>query len=294
MTTAWGGGLPAAPPGAGPRRPPGPVTDVRVTAVRADHHLEVPEKVATEEPMEIRAAGFGQAPEPVAVTMRTPGHDFELAAGFLVTEGLALPGEIATVGYCDAVDDDHARWNTVTVSLTGPWAGSPRRNFLSNSSCGVCGKTSIDQVEVACPTPPAGPPVAASVLSCLPDRLRSAQRVFDKTGGLHAAGLFSAGGDLVVMREDVGRHNAVDKVVGRGVLARQAPPLGAVLMVSGRVSFEIAQKAAMAGVAVVAAVSAPSSLAVDTARRLGLTLAAFVRDDRFNVYSHPERIELGA
>jgi FdhD protein len=276
------------------RRPPGAVTDVRVTAVRPDHHLEVPEKVATEEPLEIRAAGPGQAPAPVAVTMRTPGHDFELAAGFLVTEGLVQAHEVATVGYCDAVDDEDSRWNTVTVSLSRPWDGSPRRNFLSNSSCGICGKASIDEVEVACPAAPAGLPVAASVISSLPDRLRSAQRVFDKTGGLHAAGLFSPGGELLVMREDVGRHNAVDKVVGSGLLRRQPPPAGAVLMVSGRVSFEITQKAAMAGVAVLAAVSAPSSLAVDAARRLGLTLAAFVRGDRFNLYSRPERIQIGS
>jgi FdhD protein len=280
-------------PDAGGRRPPGPVTDLRVTAVRPDHHLEVPEKVATEEPMEIRAAGPGQAPAAVAVTMRTPGYDFELAAGFLATEGLALADEVAAVGYCDAVDDEHDRWNSVTVSLTRRWDGVPRRHFLSNSSCGICGKASIDQVELACPAPMPGPAVSASVISSLPGRLRYAQRVFAKTGGLHAAGLFSPGGDLLTLREDVGRHNAVDKVVGHGVLHRQPPPPGAVLMVSGRVSFEIAQKAAMAGVAVVAAVSAPSSLAVDAARRLGLTLAAFVRGDRFNVYTHPERIVLG-
>ncbi len=273
-------------------RAPRPVTEVRAVAVRPDHHLEVPERVATEEPMEVRAAGPGQEPEAVAVTMRTPGHDFELAAGFLVTEGLAAAGDIAAVGYCASVDDDQARWNTVTVSLRRPWAGAPRRSFLSNSSCGICGKSSIDQVELACPVVAAGPAVAASVITSLPARLRRAQRVFDRTGGLHGAALFSAAGDLLTVREDVGRHNAVDKVVGHGVLSGQAPPPAAVLMVSGRVSFEIVQKAAMAGVGVIAAVSAPSSLAVAAAERFGVTVAAFVRGDKFNVYSHSRRIAL--
>jgi FdhD protein len=276
------------------RRRPSPVTDVRATAVRPDHHLEVPERVATEEPMEIRAAGPGQEAESIAVTMRTPGHDFELAAGFLVTEGLVAAADVAAVGYCDAVENDDARWNTVTVSLARPWGGAPRRNFLSHSSCGICGKASIDQVRTTCPIAAPGPPVPASLIVSLPERLREAQRVFDKTGGLHAAGLFSPAGELMAMREDVGRHNAVDKVVGHGVLERRPLPPSAVMMVSGRLSFEIVQKTAMAGVAVIAAVSAPSSLAVEAARDLGVTVAAFVRGDRFNVYSHPERIALDA
>ena len=272
-----------------------PVTDVRAIAVRPGRHVEFPERLATEEPMEVRAAGPGQDSSPVAVTMRTPGHDFELAAGFMVTEGLARPSEIAAVAYCDAVADDQGRFNAVTVSLTRAWdEPAARRNFISTSSCGVCGKASIDQVELSCPVVPVGPAVAASLVTELPGRLRAAQRVFDKTGGLHGAALFAPGGDLVTMREDVGRHNAVDKVVGASVLGRRPPPPGAVLMVSGRVSFEITQKAAMAGIGVIAAVSAPSSLAVSAAERLGVTVAGFVRGDKFNVYSHPERVDFDA
>jgi FdhD protein len=278
-------------------RPPGPVTQVRVIAVRPERHLELPEQLATEEPLEMRVAGPGQEPAPVAVTMRTPGHDFELAAGFLVTEGLALPGDIRAVGYCDAVSDPAARFNTVTVSVARPFdSGEARRNFLSTSSCGVCGKASIDLIEVVCPPVGWRPAVTSATISALPDRLRADQRVFDQTGGLHGAGLFDATGGLVVLREDVGRHNAVDKVIGHQVLGHcelghSAP---AVLMVSGRVGFEIVQKAAVAGVGIIAAVSAPSSLAVRAATRLGVCLAGFVRDGRFNIYSHPERIELTA
>ncbi len=225
--------------------------------------------------------------------MRTPGHDFELAAGFVVTEGLVRPDEIAAVSYCDAVDLDEGRYNAVTVSLIRPWDHDvARRSFLTTSSCGVCGKASIDQVELSCPVVPPGPPVVASRISAMPDQLRRAQRVFDQTGGLHAAGLFASDGTLLAHREDVGRHNAVDKVVGDGVLRRRHPPPAAVLMVSGRVSFEITQKAAMAGIGVIAAVSAPSSLAVSAAHRLGVSVAGFVRGDKFNVYSHPERIVL--
>ncbi|HWG72454.1 MAG TPA: formate dehydrogenase accessory sulfurtransferase FdhD [Acidimicrobiales bacterium] len=274
-----------------------PVTDVRAIAVRPGRHVELPERLATEEPMEVRAAGPGQDSSPVAVTMRTPGHDFELAAGFMVTEGLARPDEIVAVAYCDAVDvgDYASAFNAVTVSLPRAWDDSTsRRNFASTSSCGVCGKASIDQVELSCPVVAPGPAFAASLISELPGRLRAAQRVFDKTGGLHAAALFGPDGEVVVVREDVGRHNAVDKVVGAGVLARRPPPRGAVIMVSGRVSFEITQKAAMAGIGVIAAVSAPSNLAVSAAERLGVTVAGFVRGERFNVYSHPERIDFDA
>ena len=269
------------------------VTAVRAVAVRPGRHLELPEHLATEEPLEIRAAGPGQEPAPVAVTMRTPGHDLELAVGFLATEGLADPAAVAGVGYCADVDPE-LRFNTVLVSLRHRFDGPPRRDFLSTSSCGVCGKGSIDQVALACPTVPEGAQVAASVLVGLPDALRAHQRVFDRTGGLHAAGLFEADGTVVVVREDVGRHNAVDKVVGATALGRAgaAAPGTRVLAVSGRVSFEIVQKAAMAGIGVLAAVSAPSSLAVSAAERLGVTVAGFVRGDRCNIYSRPGRVLL--
>ncbi|MDQ6840608.1 MAG: formate dehydrogenase accessory sulfurtransferase FdhD [Actinomycetota bacterium] len=274
--------------------PPRAVTHVHAVGYRGDHHLTVPETVVTEEPLEIRVAGPGQDPTPAVVTMRTPGHDFELAAGFLVTEGLTAADEVAAVGYCEAAEPQN-RFNTVTVSLRRAWdQAATRRDFTATSACGMCGKASIDAVELSCPVVAPGRTVAASLIPLLPDRLRAGQRVFDSTGGLHAAGLFDTAGELMCLREDVGRHNAVDKVVGHRLLTGCALPApeGAILMVSGRVSFEIVQKAAMAGIGVLAAVSAPSSLAVSAAERLGLSIAGFVRNGRYNVYTHAERIDL--
>jgi FdhD protein len=277
------------------------VTDVRAVKVRAGGHVELPDRLATEEPLEIRAAGPGQAARVVAVTMRTPGHDFELAAGFLVTEGLIRPEQIARVGFCTESDPEY-RWNTVTVALRVPWDPAVlRRDFALTSSCGVCGKAGIDQIELACPVLAATVPLPASLIPPLPDRLRDAQRIFDRTGGLHAAAVFDRHGDLHCVREDVGRHNAVDKVVGYDILHGAGPHLPgsgddapAGIVVSGRVSFEIVQKAAMAGLPVIAAVSAPSSLAVEAAHRLGVTIAAFVRGGTYTLYTHPERIDLEA
>jgi len=286
-------GSPAQPEGTPPRRRA--VTAVRAVRLRADRTVEVPDVVTTEEPLEIRVAGPGAEAVAVAVTMRTPGADFELAAGFLVTEGLAKPDDVASVGYCNAARPED-RFNTVTVALRSPWVPpAQRRLFAATAACGVCGKAGIDQVQLDCPGLGAQPPVPASLIPLLPDRLRAAQQVFERTGGLHAAGAFDREGGLLCLREDVGRHNAVDKVVGNRVLARAAgssPPPAAVLMVSGRVSFEIVQKAAMAGIAVLAAISAPSSLAVEAAERLGITLVAFVRDGNSSVYSHLERLDL--
>jgi FdhD protein len=264
---------------------------VRMVAVRPDHHLEMPDELATEEPMEIRVAGPGQEAGPVAVTMRTPGHDFELAAGFLFTEGVVGADDIAEVRYCQLAPDESQELNVVTVR-TRRDVEVAARSFLSNSSCGVCGKASLDEIEVRCPVVPKGFTFPGSLVPRLPDRLRAAQRVFDRTGGLHAAGLFDAAGDLVCLREDVGRHNAVDKIVGHALLDRKLPLADHVLMVSGRVSFEIVQKAAVAGIPVIAAVSAPSSLAVEAAERLGVTLAGFVRGGTYNLYSHAERVDL--
>jgi FdhD protein len=266
------------------------VTSVRAIKVRPDRHVELPEHVAVEEPMEIRAAGPGQDAVPVAVTMRTPGHDFELAAGFLFTEGLVHRGEVTAVGYCDAARDDASRLNTVTVGLSRPWTSSPARPFVATASCGICGKASIEQVEVSCPVVAGADPLPAALIPALPGRLHASQRLFERTGGLHAAGLFDKSGGALCVREDVGRHNAVDKVAGHTLLEREQPLAACVLMVSGRVSFEIVQKAAVCGIGVVAAVSAPSSLAVAAATRLGVTLAGFVRGDSYNVYSHPERL----
>jgi FdhD protein len=272
---------------------PRPVTPVRAVKVGPGRRSEVPDEVATEEPMEIRVAGPGQDAAPLAVTMRTPGHDFELAAGFALTEGVADRGSIASVAYCDAVDTDDARFNTVTVRLRSPWNPTgPARGFVASASCGICGKTAIDEIEISCKPVPEAEAVPASYIVGLPERLRAAQRVFDRTGGLHAAGLFVGGGEPCCVREDIGRHNAVDKVVGYTILDAAAPPdlSGAVLAVSGRVSFEIVQKAAVAGIGLIAAVSAPSSLAVTAAGRLGVAVLGFVRGGSFNIYSHPERV----
>lgn len=247
--------------------------------------------VAAEEPMEIRAAGPGQEARAVAVTMRTPGSDFELAAGFLFTEGLILPGEVKRVAYCDDVDDEEQRFNVVTVTLDRPFDHDAlHRNFYASSSCGVCGKASLDDVAVRCEPVGPGPEISSAVIERLPEALRSSQKVFDRTGGLHAAGLFDVSGELIAVREDVGRHNAVDKVIGEQLLSGSFPLAKRLLQVSGRVSFEIVQKAAMAGIPVVCAVSAPSSLAVAAGERFGMTVAGFVRDGRFNVYTHPERV----
>ena len=246
--------------------------------------------------MEIRAGGPRQPVESVAVTMRTPGHDFELAAGFLFTEGLIGAADVAGVRYC-APAGQPQEYNVVTVDLRVPFAGAPGRAFCTTSACGTCGKATLDQVELRVEPLAVGSAgeralVATDVIAALPDRLRHAQALFSRTGGLHAAGLFTTAGDVEVVREDVGRHNAVDKVVGHALLEGRLPLHERVLMVSGRVSFEIVQKAAMAGIPVLCAVSAPSSLAVEAAERFGVTLAAFVRNGSCNVYSHPQRIAL--
>ena len=242
--------------------------------------------------MELRVDG-----RPLAVTMRTPGDDVELAHGFLLTEGvITAAGELAAARYCDSVDDTGANtYNVLDVTLA-PGVASPaagvERNFYTTSSCGVCGKASLDAVRLRTRFPPAGDSVRVDTetLYGLPDALRSAQRLFDSTGGLHAAGLFTPDGSPLVVREDVGRHNAVDKVLGWALLHGRVPAAGHVLMVSGRASFELVQKATMAGVPVLAAVSAPSSLAVELAVDSGITLVGFLRGTAMNVYSGAERI----
>jgi FdhD protein len=266
-------------------------TPVRVISVRGGHRSERPDVVASEEPMEIRAHGPGQEPVRVAVTMRTPGGDFELAAGFLFTEGLIGLDDVRQVAYCDDVDTEDQRYNVITVALAERFDEDRlHRNFFATSSCGVCGKAALEDVEVRCAPIPAGFRVSADAIVELPERLRSAQRVFDRTGGLHAAGLFTGDGGVVTVREDVGRHNAVDKAIGEQLLAGTLPLADRIMQVSGRVSFEIVQKAAVAGIPVLSAVGAPSSLAVDAAERLGVTVVGFVRDGGCNVYSGAERI----
>lgn len=270
------------------------VEEVMVTAVSGAARRERPDKVVGEEPLEIRVGGPSQEAQPVAVTMRTPGHDFELAVGFLLAEGfLASPRDVRAVKYCDLPDDDPQRYNVVTVVTLGAVETAGRaRSVTVSSSCGVCGTTSLDQLRNRCPAVSDGWVMSAALLTALPERLRDHQRVFDQTGGLHAAGLFDRTGALIAAREDIGRHNAVDKLVGWAALNGRLPLSTAALVVSGRVSFEIVQKAAVAGIPALAAVSAPSSLAVATARALGMTLAGFVRDGRANLYSGAWRVEV--
>lgn len=247
------------------------------------------DRLAGEEPMEVRVTDPSGVTTPVAVTMRTPGEDFELAAGFLVTEGVVAPGTVTRVAYCDDAAGEQL-FNVVTVTTSAPAVVGEGRRVAATSACGICGTSSLDEVEVRCAPLGAGPAVAPEVLLGLPDALRAGQRVFDATGGLHAAGVFDADGRLLCLREDVGRHNAVDKVVGNAALAGALPLADRLLMVSGRAGFEIVQKAAVAGIAVLASVSAPSSLAADAAERFGMTLVGFLRDDGYNVYTDPGRI----
>jgi FdhD protein len=248
--------------------------------------------LAAEEPLEIRVDG-----KALAVTMRTPGHDVELAHGFLLTEGVIGDKEdIYTARYCDSVDDSGRNtYNVLDLALADgvpPPDTGVERNFYTTSSCGVCGKAALDAVRLKTRYSPAADPVRISpaVLTALPDAQREAQRVFESTGGLHAAGLFQADGTMLVVREDVGRHNAVDKVMGWALLEGRVPLTGTVLLVSGRASFELVQKAAMAGAPVLAAVSAPSSLAVELADDSGMTLVGFLRGDEMNVYTGIERL----
>jgi FdhD protein len=271
-------------------------TRATVKVVEDGRGLHRSDSVATEEPMETRLVSGGHT-RAVAVTMRTPGADFELAAGFLYGEGvIAGSDEVGRITYCvDPEVDADQRYNIVNVEVRGQVEVDLRsleRHFYASSACGVCGKASLEAVRMrSSEAMPAGlPAIPASLIQALPDRLRLGQGLFDSTGGLHAAALFTAGGELEVLREDVGRHNAVDKVVGWGLLNRRLPFSERILVVSGRTSFEILQKAVAARVPVVCAISAPSSLAVDVAREFGVTLVGFLRGNRFNVYANEERI----
>jgi len=267
-------------------------TRVTVTSVHGGEVRTRDDRLAGEEPMAIRVCGPGQAPVDVAVTMRTPGHEAELAVGFLHAEGLiAGRDEVGAVELGDAgvvarPDDE------VLVRLRRPFDASlvAGRHFAVSSSCGICGKAALDDIHVRAAPMPDGPVVAPQVLWSLPARLREAQAVFEATGGLHAAGLFEADGTLVAVREDIGRHNALDKLIGNRLLAGELPLHGHIVLVSGRAGFELVQKAAVAGAPILAAVSAPSDLAVEAAERLGITLVGFLRGEAFNVYTRPDRI----
>lgn len=279
------------------RRRPGPSVRVRVTEHTAHGARTREDRLATEEPLEVRVTWPGVADRRVAVTMRTPGHDFELAVGLLHSEGLVSEGMVRAVAYCtEATLSAAERDNVVTVALDRP----PLREVGSRSdtvtaaasACGVCGAESIAEVVARAAVRPdrvEAPPVPADVLRALPDRLRAGQRVFDSTGGLHAAGLFDHTGRLLVLREDVGRHNAVDKVVGARLLSGERPSVP-LLCVSGRIGFEIVQKAVASGVGALAAIGAPSSLAVELADEAGLGLVGFLSPTRFVVYAGGERL----
>ena len=263
-----------------------------VLRLRAGVAVQRPDTLAAEEPLEIRVGG-----RPLTVTMRTPGDDFDLAMGFLVGEGVVhRTADVVGARYClGATADGSNTYNVVEVQLAAgvpPPDPSLERNFYTTSSCGLCGKASLDAVRTQAVWSVADDPLRLDpeTLSALPERLRAAQRVFDSTGGLHAAGLFNAAGELLVLREDIGRHNAVDKVVGHALREGLLPLRSTILMVSGRASFELVQKAVMAGIPMLAAVSAPSSLAVDLAEESGLTLVGFLRGDSMNVYAGADRL----
>jgi FdhD protein len=270
----------------------------RVTARRPirrltpDGDIHRPDTLAVEEPFEIRVNGTA-----LTVTMRTPGDDVDLAHGFLLTEGvIGSRDDVLTARYCAGSDVDGMNtYNLLDVRLAPGVPGpdpSVTRNFYTTSSCGVCGKAALDAVRLATrfPVDTDTATVSSHVLSTLSDQLRNHQKVFETTGGIHAAALFTYDGALLAVREDVGRHNAVDKVLGWALLADRVPLRDCVLMVSGRASFELAQKAAMAGIPVLAAVSAPSSLAVDVAREQGITLIGFLRGETMNVYTGTQRV----
>lgn len=257
----------------------------------AEKAIDRSETLVVEEPLEIRVNGAA-----VTVTMRTPGSDFELAQGFLLTEGVIAGREdVQTIRYCGGAVDGENTYNVLDVTLAGGVSAPPldvTRNFYTTSSCGVCGKASLDAVRLIGRFAPGADPatVAVATLQAMPDQLRSAQKLFDSTGGLHAAALFASDGTMLVVREDVGRHNAVDKVIGWALERRRLPLAASVLLVSGRASFELTQKAVMAGIPVLAAVSAPSSLAVSLAEESGITLVAFLREDSMNVYTRADRV----
>lgn len=272
-----------------------------VLSVNGDDASRRPDRLVAEEPLELRLAGAGEAAKPLVLTMRTPGHDFELAAGYLFSEGIATSAaDIAAIRYCRPPGEEQL-FNVVSVELAGP-APEIHHRAMANSSCGLCGKSALEDLRISTEPVPLDVVVRASLLRSLPQRLRSGQKIFGETGGLHAAGVFGPDGKRYSVREDVGRHNAFDKVVGAALLRSGGswtpsggrPLEGAVVMVSGRVGFEIVQKAAAAGVSVLAAISAPSSLAVQAAEQVGMTVVGFLREDHFNIYSSPERVELNA
>ncbi|MFI5378449.1 MAG: formate dehydrogenase accessory sulfurtransferase FdhD [Tepidisphaerales bacterium] len=264
----------------------GPVSSATVIRCNAGRREAAPDHVAVEEPLEIR---LGK--NRLAVLMRTPGHDVDLATGFLLTEGLVPhPDDIAGIDYCPNVSDSELGNVLVVLPEAGRVIVPPQRAFYASASCGICGKTGIESVALAAPPASTATKFDLATLISLPERLRQCQTVFDQTGGLHAAGLYAPDGQSLCVREDIGRHNAVDKVIGALAADGRFPLPDVALLVSGRASFEICQKAAMAGIPLVASISAPSSLAIELARRLGMTLVGFLRGDGCNIYCGEQRL----
>ncbi len=262
------------------------VRTTEILKLSSNNRIKVSDRLAVEEPLEIRVSG-----KPVAVTMRTPGDDFCLAAGFLFTEGIIKgENEIKSISYCPNTQDVNMQ-NIVDVRLKRQVNLSKlKRNFYATSSCGICGKAAIENIKTCTKKVNSTTTVPRKLILSLPDKLRISQQVFKKTGGLHATAIFDSNGRLVTIKEDVGRHNAVDKAIGETVLKQMTPLNHHVMMVSGRTSFEIMQKAAMASIPIVLAISAPSSLAVQFAREFNMTLAGLVRGNKMNIYSCPQRI----
>lgn len=275
---------------------PGSTTRVQLQRYAQDQVSHPHDWVVTEEPLEIRLlhpTSNGIETTSVSITMRTPGHDFELTAGFLFSEGiLQQPKDLDTMAYCI---EDEQLYNIVNAQLRPGVTFDPeklQRHFYTTSSCGVCGKASLEALEVdGCPALPDGPQVSVEILQQLPNHLREAQSLFERTGGLHAAGVFNLDGTLNYLREDVGRHNAVDKVIGHALMKSKLPLNNSILMLSGRASFELMQKSLRAQIPLVAAVGAPSSLAIEIANNFNITLLGFVSESRLNVYSGPNRIQ---
>ena len=275
------------------------VSSVNITRINANQPEQTLDLLAVEEPMEIRL-GFGpmdmRQQKSVSVTMRTPSNDFELALGFLFTEGIIQnPNDVYKIHYCTELNTKENLENIVRVELKPDLEidlSKLQRNFYTTSSCGVCGKESIEAIMTNCPVllPDYSVQINPQTITQLPDKLRAQQSVFEHTGGIHACALFDTDGNLLLLREDVGRHNALDKLIGAALNLPAIQPNKTILLLSGRASFELLQKAAMAGIPIVCAVGAPSSLAVQTAQSFNITLVGFLRNQRFNIYSTPQRI----
>jgi FdhD protein len=273
----------------------GPVENISIQKISGGKMEEAADKVAVEEPLEIQleySTPSGRMQKNIAVTMRTPGNDEELAAGFLFTEGVIKDKESIK-----EIKKPHSDENRILVILKEgniPVLSNATRNFYSTSSCGVCGKASIEAISISSPYKDVKDDIILnnSLLYSLQDKLKKQQRVFEETGGIHASVLFDLDGNIFMLREDVGRHNALDKIIGAALLHDQLPLTNCLLFLSGRVSFELLQKASMAGIRMIAAAGAPSSLAVEMARELNITLVGFLKSNRFNIYSGEERISL--